>query len=239
MALHLALPRLGELVSGFQQIFYPDTCVACNREMPLRDSCFCLRCQLVLGASDMHLQKENAFTERFWGRLPLESGAALYLFSRKSPIQRALHQLKYRNKPEIGLKIGREFGKKLLQSPHFQGVDAVVPVPLHPRKERLRGYNQSRLFAQGLAEVLQKPLIAGALLRERYTQTQTRKKRIERFLNVSDVFVLRQPERVRGKHLLLVDDILTTGATLETCGQALLEASGVRLSLATIAITTH
>ena len=160
----------------------------------------------------------------------------MYYFQRKSPIQRALHHLKYQNQPQVGVQIGREFGQKLLQSPVFQTVEGILPVPLHPRKERLRGYNQSAMLAQGMAEVMGLPIVKGALVRPLFTATQTRKKRMERFENVGGVFAIERPDRLRGKHLLLVDDVLTTGATLETCGQLLLTIPGTRLSMATIAI---
>ena len=204
--------------------------------MPSQQSCFCFSCQRRLQATDMHLSLENEFTDRFWGRLPLESGTAMYYFHRKSPIQRALHQLKYKNQADIGVRIGRRLGYLLVQSPHFQNLEGIVPVPLHPQKEQLRGYNQSAMLATGLADSLNIPVIKGALIRQHAAESQTRKKRMERFDNVSALFVLRRPERVQGRHLLLVDDVLTTGATLEACGKALLEAPGVRLSMATIAI---
>lgn len=184
----------------------------------------------------MHLSRENEFTDRFWGRLPLETGAAMYYFHRKNPVQHALHRLKYQNQADIGVRIGRRFGQLLAQSPHFSTVEALVPVPLHPKKERQRGYNQSAMLAAGMAESMHLPVLAHVLVRQRATETQTRKKRMERFSNVQEIFALRKPGRVEGKHLLLVDDVLTTGATLEACGQALLQAPGVRLSMATLAI---
>lgn len=187
----------------------------------------------------MHQHRENEFTERFWGRLRLEGGAAMYHFTRKSPIQRALHQLKYQNQPQVGVKIGREFGRVLLQSPVFRTVEGILPVPLHPRKERQRGYNQSAMLAQGLAEAMDLPVVTGALVRPLFTTTQTRKKRMERFENVGEVFAIRRSVDLRGRHLLLVDDILTTGATLESCGQLLLSVPGTTLSMATIAIAMH
>jgi len=184
----------------------------------------------------MHTQVENEFTDRFWGRLRIESGAAMYYFNRKSPIQRALHQLKYKNQPDVGVRIGRRFGHLLAQSPHFANVEAIIPVPLHRQKERQRGYNQSAMLAQGLAESMRIPVLLNTLVRNTASDSQTRKKRMERFENVISVFTVKQPERIAGKHLLLVDDVLTTGATLESCGNILLEAPDTRLSLATIAI---
>lgn len=135
--------------------------------------------------------------------------------------------------------LGREFGRKLRIAEGFQSIDVVVPVPLHPKKERLRGYNQSAMFAQGLAEALDKPLLTGQLVRNTHANTQTQKKRMERFLNVDAMFSLRNPTLLKGKHILLADDVLTTGATLEICGQALLQAENARISCATIAIAAR
>lgn len=184
----------------------------------------------------MYRLPENEFTERFWGRLALTGGAAMYYFTRKSPIQRALHRLKYKNQPDIGLKLGREFGLLLLQAPHFQNIDYIVPIPLHPKKERMRGYNQSAMFAQGLAESLGAVHLPRALARNTQTATQTRKKRMDRFSNVETVFCVRQASLLESRHILLVDDVLTTGATLEMCAQTLQQVPGIQLSMATIAI---
>ena len=236
MPLPFSLPSLSEITRGLLHLAYPQLCVACGADTPAGAACFCLTCRTKLSLTEMHLHRENEFTERFWGRLWLEGGAAMYYFHRKSPIQRALHQLKYQNQPQVGIQIGREFGRKLRQSPLFQTLEGIVPVPLHARKERTRGYNQSAMLAQGMGEVMGLPVLTGALVRPLFTATQTRKKRMERFENVGDVFAIQHPERLRGKHLLLVDDVLTTGATLETCGQLLLALPDTRLSMATIAI---
>ena len=238
MGFQLSLPTFQDMWEGFLHLLFPEICVACGQDLPVTGSCFCLKCQLSLAPSDMYLLRENEFTDRFWGRLPLQGGAALYYFTRKSPVQRALHQLKYHNKPDIGIKIGREFGKKLRNSEIFRSVDGIIPVPLHPRKERIRGYNQSTMFAQGIADAMEVPVLNTALVRSKFTESQTRKKRIERFQNVEEVFIVKKPALLEGRHLLLVDDVLTTGATLEICGLALLEVPGTRLSMATIAIAT-
>lgn len=229
-------PSLRALCSGLLHLFYPELCVACGGDLPSNMACFCLRCRARLPLSDMYRSSDNEFTERFWGRLKLESGAAAYYFTRRSPIRMAIHHLKYKNRPEIGTMIGREFGIKLRETGLYRA-DLILPVPLHPKKERLRGYNQSAMFAQGLSEALDIPVV-NALRRNRFTQTQTRKKRMERFHNVGEVFTVEKPAAIKGKHLLLVDDVLTTGATLERCGEALLQVEGVRLSCVTIALAT-
>lgn len=232
-------PSARDLWAGFLHLLYPELCVACGNDLPYSNTCFCVRCSTKLAPSDMHHSADNEFVTRLWGRLPLEHGAAAYYFTRNSPIRRAIHHLKYKNQPDIGQMLGRQFGRKLIQSPYFQQLDAIVPVPLHPRKERLRGYNQSAMFALGLSEALQVPMFQRAMTRHAFTETQTRKKRMERFENVGTVFSVVQPEKLRGKHLLLVDDVLTTGATLEVCGQKLLEIPGTRLSCVTMAIATQ
>ena len=232
-------PSFRQLWAGFTHLLYPELCVACGGDLPSSVTCFCLRCSARLAPSDMHLVQENEFIQRLWGRVKIESGAAAYYFTRESPIRMAVHHLKYKNKPDIGLMIGREFGRKLRESDFFKTVDGIVPVPLHPRKERLRGYNQSTMFAQGLSEAMDVPMLGKVLVRRAFTQTQTKKKRMERFQNVGEVFEVKRSDMITGKHLLLVDDVLTTGATLEVCGLALLGVEGIKLSCATIAIASR
>lgn len=239
MTFQPVLPSVPELWEGFLHLIYPELCVACSADLPASGGCFCFSCQLKCDHTDMYMVRENEFTDRFWGRLEVESGAALYYFSRKSPVQRALHELKYGNNPEIGIRIGRELGAKLRSSGNFDSVELIVPVPLHAKKERLRGYNQSAMFAKGLAESMQLPVSDKALARLVYSESQTRKKRMERFQNVGEVFVVKNKAALEGRHVLLVDDVLTTGATLEVCGQAIRAVPGTRLSLATIAIAMN
>ena len=225
-----------EILSGFLHLLYPVLCVGCERENTIGNSCFCLRCKLNLEPAGHLSSRENEFTQRFWGRLPVDAGASMYVFHRKNPIQKALHHLKYKNKPDIGIRLGREFGTLLARSEFFQPLDAVVPIPLHPLKEKQRGYNQSAMFGQGIAESMQIPLLQSALLRGTYTETQTQKKRMDRFNNVASVFYIAKPQLIRRKHILLVDDVLTTGATLEAAGIYLQDADAASLRMATIAL---
>ncbi|MBK9338404.1 MAG: ComF family protein [Lewinellaceae bacterium] len=233
------LPTWKDLCYGFLHLLYPNLCIGCDADIQSQHNCFCISCQRKLHLTNMHHQRENEFTERFWGRVPLEAGAAMYYFNRKSPIQKALHQLKYHNQADIGVRLGQQFGLMLKQSPLFQVVEGILPVPLHPKKEQLRGYNQSAMLATGLSDALQIPVMSGILVRRQFSESQTRKKRMDRFDNVNDVFEVQHPERIQSRHLLIVDDVLTTGATLEACGQVLLQVPAVRLSMATIAIAVH
>ena len=229
--------RIAVLLEDLYGLFFPDLCLACSRNTPVKGDIFCLSCQIKLPKTGFHDHRENPFTERFWGRLPLSSGAAFFHFVKGGRVQHLIHQLKYKEKRTIGLELGRSYGALLRASPFFETVDLIVPVPLHPKKRRKRGYNQSAVFAAGLSGSMGIPWREKVLRRNHYTVTQTQKSRMERQENVWNAFELTDPTAIRGKHILLVDDVLTTGATLEACGARLLEAPGVRLSMATIAIS--
>ncbi len=217
-------------------LLYPQLCVACNAALTASAAqCFCFKCRRELDRADFD-PHDNEILQRLWGRVPLEAAAALYFFRKKSPVQWALHHLKYSNQPDIGRRLGHLLGLQMLAHPHFKTVGAIVPVPLHPLKQRQRGYNQSTAIAEGLAEVLHAPVLPHVLARGTHTVSQTRKHRMERFQNVDTAFSMARPQTVAGKHVLLVDDVLTTGATIETCGNLLAGVEGTRVSVATIAV---
>lgn len=219
-------------------LFFPAICPACGVAGLPSSLKICLRCQAHLPFTNFHLLEENPFTERFWGRLPIAHGTAMLTFSKGGRVQRLLHALKYKGRKDIGVYLGRSYGQALSQVPSYRDTDLIVPVPLHPRRLRLRGYNQSSCFAQGLSEVLGVPWSEKFLTRSAHTTTQTRKSRIERFSNVEAAFQQHHSEEITGKRVLLVDDVLTTGATMEACGQLLLRVPDLRLHFATIAIAT-
>lgn len=224
--------------SDFFNLLYPKLCLACGRNLPPTHELICLSCEYQLPQTRQHELKENAFTEIFWGRVPLVAGAAMYYFTKAGRVQRLIHQLKYENKPEIGQALGRLYGQWLRQAEHFQGIDAVVPVPLHPRKQHRRGYNQAAAIGRGLAESLLLPHYARALERPVYAESQTRKSRQARLENAQTAFRVRRPELLQGKHVLLVDDVLTTGATLEACASQILELPDTRVSMVTLAMAS-
>ncbi|MBI5915742.1 MAG: ComF family protein [Bacteroidetes bacterium] len=220
-------------------LFFPHLCLACERNAPPYGEHICISCRTTLPEANFHFTKENPFTDRFWGRVDVQAGAALYLFAKESRVQSLIHNLKYNGKTEVGIVLGRRFGLMLHRSPLFSGVDVIVPVPLHVRKERIRGYNQSEIFGNGLSESMGKPCMGNGLKRIIHSESQTKQSREARLQNVSEVFTVGKPEALKGKHILLVDDVLTTGATLEVCANRLLEIPGTKVSMATIAIATH
>jgi len=171
----------------------------------------------------------------FEGRIKLERATALFLFQKGSRFRNLLHSLKYNHKPEIGVLLGKELGAEMNVSGNFSDIDFIVPVPLHPNREKKRGYNQSERIAAGISAVTKIPVLRGVLVRNSDTQTQTKMNKEERWQNVSGKFVLMDTDILKGKHVLLVDDVLTTGATTESCGIVLLSVEGLKLSIAVLA----
>jgi len=220
----------------FLSLFFPNLCLACRQKQAGKENILCLSCQHQLPFTDFHKMPENEFTDRFWGRIALEKGAALFYFTKDSKVQNLIHLLKYGDRPNVGIQLGRLYGSILKTDASLEAIDLIVPVPLHPRKQRSRGYNQSTQFAIGLSESMQIPYLEHALVRTVQTSTQTRKSRLERFENVLLAFQVKEATAISGKHILLVDDVLTTGATLEACAIKLLEVPEVKVSMATIAI---
>ena len=221
----------------FDDIFsllYPRVCLACGKNIRAHEEAICLTCQFKMPKTNFHEDRENPFTERFWGRVRLNCGSAFFYFGKGGKVQQLIHNLKYSNKPEIGVRVGKLYGKVLSKSLFFRQADMIVPVPLHPLKQRMRGYNQSSVFAQGLSESMDIPWVK-ALRRTEMTETQTKKDRIARFNNVKDAFEVTDPKFLEGKHILLVDDVITTGATIEACAHKILEIPGTKVSVVTIA----
>jgi len=216
-------------------LLFPELCYACGDSLVGDEELICTSCMYNLPYTNFHQQPDNIVARQFWGKLPVNVAYALFYFSKGGHVQQLMHHLKYKNIPAIGNKLGHIAGNQLAQSHYFNEIDAIIPVPLHKSRLRKRGYNQSACFAEGLAKTLGTELIIDNLIRKSATETQTRKSRFERSVNMQDVFMVIRPEELTNKHILLVDDVITTGATLEACGSVLLAVPDLRLSVATIA----
>jgi ComF family protein len=227
-------PR-GNYWNDFIALVFPQLCQACGNTLVINEHVICTECYYDLPYTNFHQQPDNVVARQFWGRLELSSVYVLFYFSKGGKVQAMMHQFKYRNSPKIGNKLGEIAGQKLTSSSNHQDIDFIIPVPLHPRKLRQRGYNQSQQFAEGLSTRLNIPVDTVNLIRLKHTDTQTKKARFSRYENMKDVFGIRDAEQLAGKHVLLVDDIITTGSTIEACGLELLKIPGVKVSVAAIA----
>ncbi|PJJ52809.1 ComF family protein [Hymenobacter chitinivorans] len=232
---------LPAFLADLASLVFPQTCLACAESLLRGEDHICTLCRAQLPYTDYHKLSapQNPLARRFWGKVPLQHTLSYLRFLRRGRVQHLLHQLKYQGQREVGLVLGRWYGAELTTQGLQPGFDLIVPVPLHPRKLAKRGFNQSDTFAEGLSESLQVPWSATALRRLEHTDSQTRKNRFQRWQNVATVFEVAEPHTIIGQHVLVVDDVLTTGATLEACAVALLDAGCRAVSIATIACAEH
>jgi len=192
-------------------------------------------CWLDLPVTNFHNEDENKVAQLFWGRINITHATAYFSYKKGSRYRQLIYAIKYRGLKELGFEIGKKFGTELKETSNFGAVDLLVPVPLHPKKQKIRGYNQSEWIARGIANAMDLPVITNNLIRKVHTPTQTNKSRFERWQNVEEIFDVEKPEIFTGKHVLLIDDVVTTGSTLEACALHLLKINGIKVSIATLA----
>ena len=216
-------------------LFYPQLCAGCSASLDSPDSVLCFRCIQELPLTNFHLLSPNPVEKMFWGRMDVAAATSLFYFTQDTIVQRMMHQLKYRGNKEVGLAMGRKLGESMRDNLRFKDVDYLLPLPLHPKKLKLRGYNQAEVIADGVSEVTGWKVLPDLVRRKRFTDTQTHKSRQDRWENMKDRFFNTDPELLNGKHVVLIDDVITTGATLEACGMEILNGGKSRLSLATMA----
>jgi len=226
-----------EIKESVVHLFFPHVCTGCGNDILSKDSTLCMRCIDAMPETNFEIHPDNPVEKMYWGRLPLTSGTAQFYFTKESLMQHLMHQFKYKNNRDLGLQLGRLMGDQIQKAGRIKA-DALIPLPLFPIKEKRRGYNQAMLLCLGMAEAMHIPVIDNAIIRPQHTETQTKKGRIERWKNMEGKFVLNDPVAVANKHLLLVDDIVTTGATLEACGNELLKADNVKLSIACLCVAS-
>jgi ComF family protein len=218
-------------------LLYPEICAGCGSDMISGNNLICNDCESGMPVTGFHLHAENPVEKIFRGRIPVVSATAHAYFTKDSVVQNLLHSLKYGGNKDIGAKLGSMIGAALKSCKAVDDLDAVVPLPLHFSKHKKRGYNQAEMICEGISNVLHVPVLTGLIARRKNTATQTRKSRIERWNNIDSKFEMKNQEGMENKHVLLVDDVITTGATLEACGSELLKIAGLRLSIAAFAYT--
>lgn len=223
--------------TDFVDLFYPNVCLACSQKLVADEEVVCFKCESELPQTEHWNNPENPLMKRFWGRVNLQGAVALYQFQKGELVQHLLHQLKYRNRTDVGLYLGKTIGHLLKdEQSAIKDIDLVVPVPLHWKKFQKRGYNQCDSFAEGIATVLDIPWTSTALERMQENISQTKINRFDRYSNVAEIFGVANGDELKNKHVLLVDDVVTTGATAEACMQTILSVEGVRVSFASIAV---
>jgi len=222
-------------LSDFVGLLFPQLCHACGQSLVAHEDLICTACIYDLPYTNFHKQPDNIVARQFWGKVKLDAAYAMLYFVKDGKVQQLIHQLKYKNIPQIGNKLGSMAGAQLMDVSHLNQFDGIIPVPLHKSRLRKRGYNQSAHFAQGIAQALNTEMIIDNLIRTKATATQTHKTRFERAENMQEVFAVADAKALTGKRFLLVDDVVTTGATLEACAAVLLTVPGLTLSIAAIA----
>lgn len=226
--------QLRNLKEAILHLAFPHVCSGCGSDILPQQNCLCLHCLERLPPTNFHFYPANPVEKIFWGRIPVTSATALFYFTRGALIQKLMHRFKYHGDQDLGHFLGQLMGAQLAESNRFLHVDALIPLPLFPSRERKRGFNQAAVLCEGMASVLQKPVYKNVVARSHATESQTRKSRVDRWQNMKGGFRLIKHTPICGKQVLLVDDVVTTGSTLEACGSVILEAEETLLSIATL-----
>jgi ComF family protein len=227
------------LIDDFMALLFPAACNGCGKILLKNEEIICTSCLFHLPKTDFHKYSDNPVAGIFRGRVPVEAATSGFLYKKGGTIQHMIHRMKYKGIKEIGVWFGEMYGAVLVKEPVYASVSSIIPIPLHKRKLRKRGFNQAELFARGLSKSMNIPLDLQSVIRILETSTQTKKTRYKRWGNVNEIFRVVNPEKLKGQHILLVDDVITTGATMESCMQTILQTGDIKISAASIAFAMH
>ncbi len=218
-------------------MFYPDNCVVCGGELRISERVMCSACLIDIPRIYFHNTERNPLEELLWGQIPYVRASSLFYYFKDNTYSSLIYDLKYKNRPDIGVFLGELFADELDKSGFLNDIDYIVPIPLHKKRLRTRGYNQSEKIAEGLSAYSGIPVLPRVIKRTVHTQTQTQKNKEERMRNVSNIFKVTKSKDIHKKHILIVDDIITTGATSISCAQSLKESdSSVRVSIVSLGL---
>lgn len=226
-----------QILKDLMQLFYPKLCANCENQLSQNENVVCTYCRHDLSLTNFTDYSNNKISQTFYGRIKIEKANSLLFYRKKGSTKNLIHQLKYKGNEDVGMFLGNWLGEILKENNEFSNVDFIVPVPLHSKKLRQRGYNQVSKFGASLSKHLNIPFIENVLLRTSASKTQTFKARFERFNNIDTKFLLKNTSIFTNKHVLLIDDVITTGATLEACTKELQRTYGIKVSLLTMAYT--
>ena len=226
---------LYDLWDDFFSLLFPRLCYACGNQLMRNENLICTECFVVIPRTNYHFIEDNPVAQLFWGRCLIEKAAAFSYYNKGSRIRKLIHNLKYNGIREIGYDLGRLYGLSLKTSGFINDIDIIIPVPLHPVKKRIRGFNQSETISMGIADATHLPVDLKSLARVLVSATQTKRSRYERWTNVEGIFQVLDSQTIMGKHVLLVDDVITTGSTIESCTNELLKIEGVKVSAVALA----
>ncbi|WP_223549576.1 ComF family protein [Aestuariivivens sp. NBU2969] len=224
------------MLKSLINLFFPKVCYACLNILEDNQDTICTSCRNNLPVTNFHFNNDDTVIKVLYGRAKIEQGTALFRFEKKGPVQQLIHGLKYRGYENIGVVLGNWLGGELKTIKHYNHIDIVIPVPLHKKKLKKRGYNQVAKFGQEIAKQLQVTYVDNVLLKITNTKSQVNKKRFARWQGNDTLFTINQIDSINNKHILLVDDIITTGATMEACINVLSKAKNVKISVACMAI---
>ncbi len=227
------------LVKDFVTLVYPPHCIECNQQIPIREKLFCTNCQNIVGYTDHFEVANNDLIKRIGPRINPEHGAALMNYVKEGAVQNAIHKLKYSGRFDIGIQLGVLFGEAYLSSEIFEKADVIIPIPIHKSRLRKREYNQSEMFANGISSATGIKIDTKLLVKNKYMLSQTQKGRADRFDTVLNTFKVENRVLYKNKRLLLIDDVLTTGATIEAAFSLLEKIPGVKIQLGLIALASN
>ena len=228
-----------EILNDISGLFFPRSCAVCGELLVKGAEFVCTQCRWDIPLTGYWREVDNPVTQALYGQLPVVNASAFFFFVHDSKFQQFVHSFKYRGGWRYAVEMGEWFGHTLKESPLYADIDVLVPIPLHFRKRLKRGYNQAEYIAKGMAKAMGVELDIKSVYRKMHNPSQTSKSRNERWDNVQNIFALRHPEQLDGKHILLVDDVLTTGSTIVSCGDAILKAAPrCKLSVGTLALSS-